>query len=223
MLIDLPADFPTTAPILLIEPVVAHEWVQPSGQINRPWRGPESSLAQLLVEIKREFGAERGSIGIFSRVDNDSLTRLTEYDSNNSFDRTSASFNGNTNDLFNNPVPTSVSPRAASLPTSPVQSKLLEQDLFLIDQMEASELELLLRDEGAFESFVGSLASFAVDDASLTELEAENYQLASDNLKERLVIKKLVAELEGKHAQYQEALQSYRDMMANSGVAEVTK
>lgn len=210
LLIDLPADFPAVAPILLIEPVIGHEWVQPSGQINRPWRAGESSLAQLLMEIRREFGGGggRASVGLFSQVDNDSLTRLAErsFSVDNSVSTASAAMN---------------SPRTMSLPTSPVQSKLREEDLFLIDQMEAAELNLLLKDEQAFESFISSLVSFAGDDASLAGLEAQNYALAEDNLGERVVIERLMRELKAKHSEYQEALKTYRDLMTNSGVSEV--
>lgn len=210
LLIDLPADFPSAPPILLIEPVIGHDWVQPSGQISRPWRAGESSLAQLLVEIRREFGGGRASVGLFSLVDNDSLTRLAD-------DRRSFSV-----DTSGPVVSASVdSPRTLSLPTSPVQSTLRGEDLFLIDQMGAGELNLLLKDEGAFESFVSSLVSFAGDDASLAGLEAQNYALAENNLGERVIIERLMCELKAKHSQYKEALQSYRDLMVNSGVSEV--
>ena len=61
-------------------------------------------------------------------------------------------------------------------PSSPVHRQLLDDDRFLIDQLDVEQMEALLRDEGGFEAFLGTLDSFRALDSDV--IQAENYKLS---------------------------------------------
>lgn len=208
VLIDLPPDFPSAEPILLVEPVVVASeggWVLPSGQVRIPggWtqRGGSGSgsLVRLLKDLEGELcvssGSNRNGDALSRASVNDindhySHSHTHTHSNNNSHSQSHNLSNSHSHDHFlsvpqsqqRQPSLSSAATATAAhnnppqLPTSPVHRHLRPNDAFLVEQLDAEQMEQLMADEEAFRAFLTTLESFQEVDSDA--LQAENYRIA---------------------------------------------
>jgi hypothetical protein len=198
LLIDLPEGFPESSEaILLVEPVIEHSWILANGQVKMPVTMNGQTLAARLKELKKELAGPPVSFGYSSGGANysDDFLMTTA--------RGNIATTGNTGPIqapvqpqaqmhYSQPTHQQTTHQqipalsinqqqkqqqhSSSLPTSPVHRHLLEDDLFLINQLDLEQIEALLKDESSFSAFLGTLDTFRALDSDV--IQAENYKLS---------------------------------------------
>lgn len=180
LLIDLPPEFPAVEPILLVEPVVEHKWILPSGQVKAP-TVTGRTLVALLKEFQLELAENKQGYSPSTNYSSDSfLSRPMDSSIMGNISTVNTMSNTVQQQTFStNYQHQPISINQPHIPTSPVHRQLMEDDRFLVDQLDGEQIQTLLADEQAFEAFLSTLDTFRALDADV--IQAENFKIAGTN------------------------------------------
>ena len=243
LLIDLPPDFPAVEPIILVEPVLSHPSILPTGQVKVTWNvSTGSSLTTLLQQLQRDLSSEVNSAntpqtgvyqGYTSNYSNDSVSHVPSQQVLSTPSQQAFPVSSQQNTPTMTPTTSYAQVQTQTItpqpiPTSPVQLGLLQDDLFLISQLDSEQMADLLSDESAFSAFCSTLDTFRAQEDG-DALMGENLRLAEGNLREKVVMDGLQKELEEAHERYFSALKRYQETLSNdslkvrNGLAKIRK
>lgn len=203
ILIDLPPDFPNgSGPLLLCEPVIQHEWILPTGQVQgheylKNWRA-EYSLVKVITDLQGEFRKNQNQ-----NKPSKPKPTITTTNTNASESLSKKTINTTTNTTAN-----TGSPRLSMI--------LNEHDSILLSSISELQATDLLKCEDKFKKFMDNFTSASEKLVLQEQLKRDNLTRAQGNLKIVEEIEELAIKLNQTHAEYLQAVQSYNNFISEN-------